>query len=140
MTTGRFTKDAKKEAELDGAESIDLIDGSGLCSLLKELKLGVETKEIVIVDYNLGNITSIQRALSYLGYKSLITNHPEKIARSEKIILLPVSEKAKGMKRQFDNADFTLSCFIFGTNNNIMPPPPAPVSLPPKAPASRAES
>jgi restriction system protein len=50
LTTGRFTKDAKKEAELDGAESIDLIDGSGLCSLLKELKLGVETKEIVIVD------------------------------------------------------------------------------------------
>jgi imidazole glycerol-phosphate synthase subunit HisH len=44
-------------------------------------------KEIVIVDYNLGNITSIQRALSYLGYKSLITSNPEKIIKSEKIIL-----------------------------------------------------
>jgi restriction system protein len=50
LTTGRFTKEAKKEAERDGAESIDLIDGAELCSLLKELKLGVETKEIVVVD------------------------------------------------------------------------------------------
>lgn len=44
-------------------------------------------KEISIVDYNLGNITSIQRALSFLGYKSVITNDPEKILRSNKIIL-----------------------------------------------------
>ncbi len=39
------------------------------------------------MDYNLGNITSIQRALSFLGYKSVITNDPEKILRSNKIIL-----------------------------------------------------
>lgn len=44
-------------------------------------------KEIAIVDYNLGNITSIQRALSFLGYSSLITNDPEKILNSRKIIL-----------------------------------------------------
>jgi len=50
LTTGRFTKDAKKEAERDGAESIDLIDGAELCSLLRELKLGVNTEEIVVVD------------------------------------------------------------------------------------------
>ena len=50
LTTGRFTKDAKKEAERDGAESIDLIDGTELCSLLRELKLGVNTQEIVVVD------------------------------------------------------------------------------------------
>jgi imidazole glycerol-phosphate synthase subunit HisH len=55
-------------------------------------------KEIVIVDYNLGNITSIQRALSYLGYKSLITNDPEKIARSEKIILPGVGAFPTAMK------------------------------------------
>ena len=34
----------------DGAESIDLIDGAELCSLLRELKLGVNTEEIVVVD------------------------------------------------------------------------------------------
>ena len=50
LTTGRFTKDAKKEAERDGAESVDLIDGAELCSLLRELKLGVNTEEIIVVD------------------------------------------------------------------------------------------
>jgi restriction system protein len=50
LTTGRFTKGAKTEAERDGAESIDLIDGTELCTLLRELKLGVETKDIVVVD------------------------------------------------------------------------------------------
>ena len=44
ITTGTFTKDAKKEATRDGAPSIDLIDGALLCDKLKELKLGVETK------------------------------------------------------------------------------------------------
>ena len=44
-------------------------------------------KEIAIVDYNLGNITSIRRALSFLGYKSIITNNPEIILKSEKVIL-----------------------------------------------------
>ena len=50
LTTGRFTKDAKKESVRDGAESIELIDGVELCGLLRELKLGVNTEEIVVVD------------------------------------------------------------------------------------------
>ncbi len=50
LTTGRFTKGAKTEAERDGAESIDLIDGTELCTLLRELKLGVETEENVVVN------------------------------------------------------------------------------------------
>jgi len=50
LTTGRFTKDAKKESVRDGAESIELIDGVELCGLLKELELGVNTEEIVVVD------------------------------------------------------------------------------------------
>ena len=50
LTTGRFTKDAKKESVRDGAESIELIDGVELCGLLKELELGVNTEKIVVVD------------------------------------------------------------------------------------------
>lgn len=46
ITTGRFTPDAKKEASRDGAPTIDLLDGEALCDLLKELKLGVETKMV----------------------------------------------------------------------------------------------
>ncbi|MEI9909644.1 MAG: restriction endonuclease [Bacteroidota bacterium] len=44
ITTGKFTRDALKEATRDGAPPIDLIDGELLCDKLKELKLGVETK------------------------------------------------------------------------------------------------
>ena len=46
ITTGTFTPDARKEATRDGAPAIDLIDGEALCNLLKDLKLGVEVKEI----------------------------------------------------------------------------------------------
>ncbi len=47
MTTGRFTRDAEHEAARDGAPAIDLIDGTQLCILLRDLKLGVETQEVV---------------------------------------------------------------------------------------------
>ena len=44
ITTGNFTRDARKEATRDGAPPIDLIDGDLLCEKLKEFSLGVETK------------------------------------------------------------------------------------------------
>ena len=50
LTTGRFTKAAKEEAARDGCEEVELIDGSALCELLKDLGLGIKTREIVIVD------------------------------------------------------------------------------------------
>jgi restriction system protein len=46
MTTGSFTREAKKEAQRDGAIPIDLIDGNDFAEKLKELKLGV-TVELV---------------------------------------------------------------------------------------------
>jgi restriction system protein len=53
ITTGAFTRDAKKEAQRDGAKPIDLIDGEALVEKLKELELGVkvdtETIENVVV-------------------------------------------------------------------------------------------
>jgi len=49
MTTGTFTSEAKKEAVRDGAPALDLIDGEQLCILLKDLKLGIETKSIEVV-------------------------------------------------------------------------------------------
>ena len=61
-------------------------------------------KEIVIVDYNLGNITSIQRALNFLGYKSIISNDPKKIMTATKIILPGVGAFPTAMKylKQFN--------------------------------------
>lgn len=44
ITTGGFTREARKEATRDGAPPIDLIDGELLVEKLKELRLGVEVK------------------------------------------------------------------------------------------------
>ena len=47
ITTGTFTKEAQREAVRDGAPAIDLIDGSDLCVLLKNLELGVTAKTVL---------------------------------------------------------------------------------------------
>lgn len=46
MTTGSFTREAKKEAKRDGATPIDLIDGNDFAEKLKELNLGVSVELI----------------------------------------------------------------------------------------------
>ncbi len=52
ITTGNFTRDARKEAQRDGAIPLDLIDGDQLVDMLKELELGVETEKIEKVIVN----------------------------------------------------------------------------------------
>jgi len=42
ITTGTFSREAKREAQRDGAPPIDLIDGNELAEKLKELKLGID--------------------------------------------------------------------------------------------------
>ncbi|MEZ4852435.1 MAG: restriction endonuclease [Bacteroidia bacterium] len=44
LTTGSFTREAKKEATRDGAIPIDLIDGNEFAERLKELNLGVSVE------------------------------------------------------------------------------------------------
>ena len=46
ITTGGFTQEAQREAARDGAPPIDLISGEMLVDKLKELKLGVVTKQV----------------------------------------------------------------------------------------------
>ncbi len=50
ITTGTFTSDAKAESTRDGATAIDLVDGARLCVLLKDLGLGVNVVERVVID------------------------------------------------------------------------------------------
>jgi restriction system protein len=50
ITTGGFTREARKEATRDGAPPIDLIDGELLAEKLKELKLGVKTRMVEEVE------------------------------------------------------------------------------------------
>lgn len=46
LTTGSFTREAKKEAVRDGAIPIDLIDGNEFAERLKSLNLGVEIEMV----------------------------------------------------------------------------------------------
>ena len=46
ITTGRFTREAEREAVRDGAMAIDLIDGVELCGLLREKGIGVATETV----------------------------------------------------------------------------------------------
>ncbi len=46
MTTGSFTREAKKESIRDGATPIDLIDGNEFAERLKELNLGVSVEMV----------------------------------------------------------------------------------------------
>jgi restriction system protein len=45
ITTGTFTRDARGEAQRDGAPPLDLIDGDELVAMLKHMKLGIDVKE-----------------------------------------------------------------------------------------------
>ena len=50
ITTGTFTRDARREAQRDGTTPIDLIDGEELVNKLKELRMGVDVKERISED------------------------------------------------------------------------------------------
>lgn len=52
VTTGTFTRDARREAMRDGAPPIDLMDGDEVATKLKELGLGVTTRLVESVDVN----------------------------------------------------------------------------------------
>ncbi len=50
MTTGSFTKEARREAQRDGAPPLDLIDGETLALKLKELDMGVTVSQRIVED------------------------------------------------------------------------------------------
>ncbi len=50
ITTGSFTREAKSEAQRDGAPPIDLIDGEELVEMLKDLSIGITVKQEIIED------------------------------------------------------------------------------------------
>jgi glutamine amidotransferase len=52
---------------------------------------------IVIIDYEAGNLTSVQRALAFLGQKSVITDDFRTVLRAERIIFPGVGAAGKAM-------------------------------------------
>ena len=52
MTTGTFTKDAKKEANRDGVPSIELVNGEKLLDMFEQLEIGL--KPVTVYEVDLG--------------------------------------------------------------------------------------
>ncbi|MCC7083782.1 MAG: imidazole glycerol phosphate synthase subunit HisH [Pirellulales bacterium] len=42
---------------------------------------------IVIIDYQMGNLRSVQKALEHVGHEAIITDDPVEVSRADKIIL-----------------------------------------------------
>jgi glutamine amidotransferase len=63
---------------------------------------------IAIIDYNAGNISSVQNALNRLGYDSIITRDKNLILNAEKIILPGVGEASSAMSylKKYDLDEF----------------------------------
>jgi glutamine amidotransferase len=55
-------------------------------------------KKIIIIDYNMGNLTSVANALEYIGEKPIISNKIEDIKNADYIILPGVGAFSDGMK------------------------------------------
>ena len=53
---------------------------------------------VILVDYGMGNIRSIQKHLDRMNIPSLFTSDPDVISRAEKLILPGVGNFARGMK------------------------------------------
>jgi glutamine amidotransferase len=52
---------------------------------------------IAIIDYDAGNLTSVQRALAFLGHDSVITRDPAKVMAAERVIFPGVGAAGKAM-------------------------------------------
>ncbi|HDD44169.1 MAG TPA: imidazole glycerol phosphate synthase subunit HisH [Candidatus Desulfofervidus auxilii] len=53
---------------------------------------------IAIIDYKAGNLTSVLRALHYLGYEAKITSNPQEVLQAERVIFPGVGAAATAME------------------------------------------
>lgn len=53
---------------------------------------------IAIIDYEAGNLTSVARAVNYLGFKCVITNNTEEIKKADRIIFPGVGAAGSAME------------------------------------------
>lgn len=54
---------------------------------------------VAIIDYGMGNLGSVSRALDELGAESLIVDRPERLADADRIVLPGVGNFTEGMSR-----------------------------------------
>ena len=53
---------------------------------------------IVIVDYQMGNLRSVQKAFEHVGYRATITNDPHVVSASDKVVLPGVGAFGDAMR------------------------------------------
>ena len=53
---------------------------------------------IGIIDYDAGNIRSVEKALSYLGEKTVVSRNPETLKNADKVILPGVGSFGQAME------------------------------------------
>lgn len=58
----------------------------------------VRSQFVVVIDYGLGNLFSVKRALEYIGAQVEITSNPKKILNAEHLVLPGVGTFGDGMK------------------------------------------
>lgn len=55
------------------------------------------SSNIAIIDYNVGNLGSVQKAFEFIGYKAEITSEPERVAKADAVVLPGVGAFEEGM-------------------------------------------
>lgn len=58
----------------------------------------ISSIEIAIVDYQMGNLRSVQKALEHVGYTATVTSQPEEITQADKVILPGVGAFGDAMR------------------------------------------
>ncbi len=58
---------------------------------------------IAIIDYGMGNLRSVEKALTYLGQEACITDDPERVKQAERLILPGVGAFHDAMERLRDS-------------------------------------
>ena len=54
---------------------------------------------VAIIDYDAGNIKSVEKAFEYLGAKTLVTREPSEILRADRVVLPGVGAFGDAMNR-----------------------------------------
>ncbi|GAB4193102.1 MAG: imidazole glycerol phosphate synthase subunit HisH [Phycisphaeraceae bacterium] len=57
-----------------------------------------DSNRIVIIDYRMGNLRSVQKAFEYVGAEAFVTDDPNRVARADKLVLPGVGAFGDGMR------------------------------------------
>ncbi len=68
---------------------------------------------ITVIDYGMGNLGSVAKALAYLGYSATITQDPDQIANARQLILPGVGAMEYAMRQLRErNLDQAISSYL----------------------------